>query len=134
MLYSFGKIKMWHMCPSAALCATPPSHRIRAAVLMNMKNWRCVFGPPFTLRPCGKRKFTGCDQGGTMKVYFRAEHCRAEHCRVDGKEAGGRSLPRDKSAKPTRNTKTQQDQEDRNCPCGRLRSFSVRKTERSQEL
>ena len=37
---------------------------------------------------------------------------------MDGKEAGGRSLPRDKSAKPTRNTKTQQDREDRNCPYG----------------
>ena len=47
---------------------------------------------------CGKRKFTGNAHGGTMKVYFRVEHCRAEHCRVDGKEAGGRSLPRDKSA------------------------------------
>ena len=79
---------------------------------------------------CGKRKFTGNAHGGTMKVYFRAEHCRAEHCRVDGKEAGGRSLPRDKSAKPTRNTKTQQDREDRNCPYGRLRSFFVREERR----
>ena len=68
-----------------------------------------------------------------MKVYFRAEHCRAEHERVDGKGGWGRSLPLNKSAKPTRNTKTQQDREDRNCPCGRLRSFFVRGNERSQE-
>ena len=43
--------------------------------------------------PCGKRKFTGYAHGGTMKMYFRAEHCRAEHCRVDGKEAGGAVCP-----------------------------------------
>ena len=43
--------------------------------------------------PCGKRKFTGFAHGGTMKVYFRAEHRRAEHERVDGKEAGGAVCP-----------------------------------------
>src|SRR5699024_8696464 len=39
--------------------------------------------------PCGKRMFTGFTRGGTIKVYFRAEHCRAEHFRGDGMEAGG---------------------------------------------
>ena len=48
---------------------------------------------PIPLCPCGKRKFTGYAHGGTMVVYFRAEHCRAEHFRVDGKEAGGAVCP-----------------------------------------
>ena len=91
-----------------------------------------VAGPILACFSCGKRKFTEYTHGDTMRVYFRAEHCRAEHCRVDGKEAGGRSLPRDKSAKPTRNTKTQQDREDRNCLYGRLRSFFVRRGKENQ--
>ena len=45
------------------------------------------------LPPCAKHKFTGMIDSGTMKMYFRAEHCRAEHCRVDGKEAGDALCP-----------------------------------------
>ena len=43
-------------------------------------------------------------EDGTQGVYYIKE------------ENASCSLPRNESAKPTRNTKTQQDQEDRNCP------------------